>query len=353
MYMMGQKSFSILLEECLQRLDQGESLPDLLVEFPDKADQLKPLLLVAMASRAFPIPVPSQTAQRLGRNQMLAEMNQLEIKKAFRKNAAIPAVSRMIGSLARAIRAGGFTRLAYSYRLASVALVLILSGGYFTLSASASSQPGDLLYVVKLSMQQAGLSLIYSDPTSIAVDHTSSTAYTPWKFGQVVWALEGITGGYQTDEEGEFFTTDPDDLNEQAKDLREAAREAAQELKDERKETAEAAREAAQELKEEGQETAEAAREAAQDLKEEGQETAEAAREEAQDLKEEEKEAAEADKEEEQEAAEADKEDEQEIKETDKEEDQETKETDKETKKADKEAEKNEKESLKDNKKNK
>ena len=296
---MRERDIPIIVEDCLQRLDRGESLPDLLADFPGQADQLKPVLLVAMASRAFPVPIPSQTAQRLGRNQMLAEMNRLEIKKAFRKKPAVPPASRWIGALVRATRAGGFTRLSYSYRLAMVSLVLILSGGFFTLNASASSQPGDLLYNLKLGMERAGLTLAAADqdPANKSTQpHQISPE--PWQFGGSDWALEKIYGGYQDLEIDSFdsfptnagmpFSADPadpelaedgKDLKEESKEAAEGEREAAQDQKEEQKAEAEAEREAAQDLKEEQKAEAEAEREAAKDLKEEQKEAAEIIRE--------------------------------------------------------------------------
>ncbi len=338
---MNGRSFTILLEDCLQRLDKGENLPDLLADFPEQADRLKPLLLVAMASRAFPVPVPSQTAQRLGRNQMLAEMNRLEIKKAFRKKPAIPPASRLIGGLVKAARARGFTRLAYSYRLAMVSLALILSGGFFTLSASASSQPGDLLYNLRMGMERAGFTQFYHDEDTLDPPQ-------PWKFGQTVWALEGIDHGFGEGISDTFpghaetsITVDRDQQKEESKDLKEAEKEAAQELREMEKETAEAEREAAQELKEED-------KEAAQDLKEEEKEA-------AQGLKEEDKEADQVDEvtdqdqnDEQQEESEDEKEAAQDLKEEEKE----AAEIIKESKKLEKEADKIEKERLKDAKKN-
>ncbi|MFL7813930.1 MAG: hypothetical protein AB8I40_09680, partial [Anaerolineales bacterium] len=59
------RDFAAAIEECLQRLDRGENLPDVMANFPHMAEKLEPLLLIAMASRAFPVPVPGQTAQRL------------------------------------------------------------------------------------------------------------------------------------------------------------------------------------------------------------------------------------------------------------------------------------------------
>ena len=292
------RDIPIIVEDCLQRLDRGESLPDLLADFPAQADQLKPLLLVAMASRAFPVPVPSQTAQRLGRNQMLAEMNRLEIKKAFRKKPAIPPTSRWIGALVRAARSGGFTRLSYSYRLAMVSLVLILSGGFFTLNASASSQPGDLLYNLRLGMERAGLTLTVADqdPTN-GSNQLHQISPEPWQFGQSDWALHQIYGGYQDLEIDSFdffppnesmpFSADPADpdlagekhLKEESKEAAEEEREAAKDLKEDQKAEAEAEREAAMDLKEDQKAEAEAEREAAKDLKEEQKEAAQVIRE--------------------------------------------------------------------------
>ena len=71
------KRFARIVEECLHRLDRGENLPDVLADFPAEAEQLKPLLLVAMASRSMAFPVPSQTARRFGKSQMLLEMEQV------------------------------------------------------------------------------------------------------------------------------------------------------------------------------------------------------------------------------------------------------------------------------------
>jgi hypothetical protein len=314
-------------------LDQGEDLPDLLADFPDQAQQLQPLLLVAMASRTFPLPIPSQTAQRLGRNHMLAEINQLERKESLRKTATIPAVSRVMGRLASAVRAGGFTRLAYSYRLASVLLVLILSGGFFTLNASASSQPGDFLYALKLRLEQVGLSPSYAEKES------SPLPPQPWKFGQVVWALEGIPDFFSEQDNGFSIT----DLNpDTEKDLRDAEKDLAKDLKEAEKELTAADREEEKDLKEAEKDLVAADREEEKDLKDEEKEAdkedAEADKEDAQDLKEEEKETAEDDKEADQDL---------------KEEEKEAAEDDKEVEKDLKEADKIEKVSSKDNKKNK
>jgi hypothetical protein len=301
---MRSKAFSIILEDCLQRLDRGEDLTDLLADFPELGDELKPLLLVAMASRAFPLPNPSQTAQRLGRNQMLAEMNKREVKKAFRKKTTVPISSRWIGGLVRAARSRGFSQFAYSYRLAMVSLVLVLSSGYFTLSASASSQPGDLLYNLKLGLQQAGLDFTFYENMG---NEPVQTPSEPWEFGGYIWSIDEFYRGLQdpgnetpdyfNDLSG-IFNPDGEDLDvEKDKELAAAEREVEKDLKEEEKDLAAAEKDAEKDLKEEEKDAAETEKETEQDLKEEEKDIAEDEKEAEKDLKEEEKDAAKANKE--------------------------------------------------------
>ena len=148
------RKFSGNIEKCLLRLDRGEGLLDILADYPDCQEKLKPLLLVAMASRSFPVPVPNHTAQRLGKNQMLEEMEQLRLQGAFRKNSHVPPSARLLGNLVNIYRSRVVSRLALSYRLAVLTLVLVMSGGFLTLNVSASSQPGDILYSLKLRLER-------------------------------------------------------------------------------------------------------------------------------------------------------------------------------------------------------
>ena len=151
--MMG-KRFARVVEECLHRLDRGENLPDILADFPAEAEQLKPLLLVAMASRSMTIPVPSQTAQRLGRNQMLAAMDQVGLPVAPKK---VPFHRRVIQGptrLMNTLRAQALVRQTPSYRLAMIALVVVFGSGLFAVSAFAS--PVDLLTAFTADIQGIG-----------------------------------------------------------------------------------------------------------------------------------------------------------------------------------------------------
>jgi hypothetical protein len=193
-------NFPLYIELCLNRLDRGENLPDVLGDYPDHQELLKPLLLVAMASRSFPLPVSKHTARRLGKNQMLEEMEILRTEGVFRKNPAVPPAARLVGNLVSAYRSRGFTRLAPSYRLAILALVIFMSGGFLTLTASASSQPGDVLYALKVGLEKVQLALTFTPaPTqpqaSLAAEDFDalSEADSPGTNNRFNWIINGIT----------------------------------------------------------------------------------------------------------------------------------------------------------------
>lgn len=321
--MMG-RGFAAQVEDCLQRLDRGEDLPDVLADYPQESERLKPILLVAMASRTFTVPVPHQTAQRLGRNQMLAEMNRLEIKGAFRNKEIVPLTSRISGSLARVLRQGGYNKLAYSYRLAMVALVLVLTGGFLTLNASASSQPGDFLYTLKISLQRAGLvwTLEAEDnpPLSAISDQGPDfqVPVGPKKAGRYIEVFNNLERGSQTEngpnpnppspgtpqqpppgEANQLAETRPElsqelqeiekEEREAEKDLKEEQKEAERDLKQEEKQADREEKKAERDLEEEEREAQKEEREAEKDRREEEREAEKEQWEAEKDLKEEEK----------------------------------------------------------------
>lgn len=173
---------------------------------------------------------------------MLAEMNSLEIKKAFRKGSSIPVFNRWITGVVRQARTWGLNRLAYSYRLAMVLVVLILSGGFFTLNASASSQPGDLLYTLKLGLERAGLVV----PEQVDLPQQVPVQFGLEKGDNWIWAgqIQEIQEGgldplesFPGSEQGAIASAGArDNLSEQPiaeedKDLREAEKEAEKDLR--------------------------------------------------------------------------------------------------------------------------
>ncbi len=152
--MMGDK-FTRVVEECLHRLDRGENLPEILVDYPHYAERLKPLLLVAMASRAIDLPAPDQGARRRGRNQMLAEMDQMASGDYFHGHLGFTRLQGWYYELVNQSRSRGLIlRPVPSYRLAVVALVMVFSIGLFTISASASGPSVSMLKALAADIRQ-------------------------------------------------------------------------------------------------------------------------------------------------------------------------------------------------------
>jgi hypothetical protein len=140
---------------------------------------------------------------------MLEEMEILRLRGAFRKNTKVPPAARLVGNLVSSVRSRGFSRLAPSYRLAMVAMALMMSGGFLTLTASASSQPGDMLYYLKLSMERVQLALTFNGEShqanpDQAVDDMEMTAGEEYfalrTTDRSIMVLHGIT--YQLNQDG-------------------------------------------------------------------------------------------------------------------------------------------------------
>lgn len=69
---MTNKNFEIILEECITRLQAGESVPAILATYPQLADRLQPLLYAAAHGRDLSKPQPSREARAAGRDQVIA-----------------------------------------------------------------------------------------------------------------------------------------------------------------------------------------------------------------------------------------------------------------------------------------
>ena len=163
---MNKQKFEILLAECLDRLEEGESLQSILDTYPQQANRLKPLLKAAFVSRSLPKPEPSPEAVQSGKNRLLAEVDSLRLENKFSKNRTKPADARYTGRLLEKIHS--FIEkenidMKLVPRLAIYVLITALVGGFFTVSASASSLPGDPLYGLKLSWERAQMVFTFDD----------------------------------------------------------------------------------------------------------------------------------------------------------------------------------------------
>ena len=159
------KRFARIVEECLHRLDRGEDLLDILADFPAEAEQLKPLLLIAMASRSMAVPLPNQSAQRLGKNQMFLEMDQVGAALSTSSKSLPLRLKGLANRVVNAFRARQLVRPAPNYRLAVTSILVLFGSGLFFLSASAST--GDLFSSLVTDFQQI-LSFINIDQSDNA-----------------------------------------------------------------------------------------------------------------------------------------------------------------------------------------
>ncbi|RME47229.1 MAG: hypothetical protein D6791_06405, partial [Chloroflexi bacterium] len=144
------QDFERRLAEALAGLDQGKEIDRVLIEFPDEADELAPLLEAAAYAREaldFFEP-PSVAGLAAGRRRML------EAAARKRTQAESRWWESALASLGNWLRAS-------ARGIAVVALLLALLGvaGGATVVAAADSLPGDVLYPVKRAAEQVRLAL--------------------------------------------------------------------------------------------------------------------------------------------------------------------------------------------------
>ncbi len=137
-------------DDCLGALEAGASLDAVLARYPALADELRPMLVAAQAVRpSEPLRVPKQS-EDASRARFLARARVL-------RSARRPAPSL-------------FPQLSLALRLAVWLMALLTAGtlgGFGLVAAASPSLPGDLLYDVKRSAEQAQLALT-ADPAARA-----------------------------------------------------------------------------------------------------------------------------------------------------------------------------------------
>ena len=125
-----------LLEICLQEMANGVDLATLLERYPDIAAELEPLLRAASTAKLVAVPVPSLDLLNRNRAKVLRRFDQVW--------DAQPVARNWFPSL----------------RLSAVAfmlLVIFLISGTSVVRAAYNSLPGDTLYSVKRSWEDASL----------------------------------------------------------------------------------------------------------------------------------------------------------------------------------------------------
>ncbi len=133
--------FENILNDCMERMLQGESLEQCLARYPEQAAELRPLLIVAAAARKASSAVEPRAEFK--------DRTRYEIQSLLRDNKS--------GKVAP--KKGGIGWMP-RWAVVAVSLVLIfLLAGTGTAAAASSSMPDDTLYPVKLATEHVRLGL--------------------------------------------------------------------------------------------------------------------------------------------------------------------------------------------------
>jgi hypothetical protein len=135
--------FNQILDTCLDRLFQGESINQILADYPDQAKELEPLLRTVVATQAVSKVEPRSDFKSRARYEFMAAARELETQpehRSFFKWRWQPA---------------------WSISLAAIAVIVLAGGG--TIAASNYSMPGEALYSVKLAAEQIHLAVTVSE----------------------------------------------------------------------------------------------------------------------------------------------------------------------------------------------
>ncbi len=138
---MNQIDFQSILDQCIKRIQEGEALARCLADYPEMAEELRPLLTLSADLIDLEPLAPSAQGVQRGRDLMFAAFDQEDEQEQ--------AALGLIGFLSkqwdqfRSNLAGWFgpaQQLGFVGRLAVVLIGLIASGGLIT-NASADSSP--------------------------------------------------------------------------------------------------------------------------------------------------------------------------------------------------------------------
>ncbi|MSP11749.1 MAG: hypothetical protein EXR62_02205 [Chloroflexi bacterium] len=165
------KELDALLDECLYQLKKGARVEELLVRYPEAADELRPLLLTMTRVYGVAPLVPDQAVRLAGRERLLqavaakqaAAVQQTAVVKlqlSQKPQRQLSWDQQFVVWLSAMFQATGPVR-----RMAMiVAAFVVITGvsGYSVSQAAANSLPTSPLYPVKLAQEQLEMSLLTS-----------------------------------------------------------------------------------------------------------------------------------------------------------------------------------------------
>jgi len=131
------REFDDILDECLERvLVKGETIEQCLASYPKQADELKPLLQAALATREALAIHPRPEFRAQARYQLRSALQEMEHKRG----------RLLFGWLPR-----------WATALIMILAILMVGGG--TVAAASGIMPDEFLYPVKLATEQVWLTL--------------------------------------------------------------------------------------------------------------------------------------------------------------------------------------------------
>jgi hypothetical protein len=138
-----EKEFNDILDECLDRLMfKGDTVEQCLADYPQYADELKPLLEASLVTSRISSLEPDQEFKAKARNELFEVLRKAEEKR-----------SRSMFRFGWQPRWAGV--------VAVIAVLLIAAGG--TAAASMGSMPDDFLYPVKRATEQVQLAFTFTN----------------------------------------------------------------------------------------------------------------------------------------------------------------------------------------------
>ena len=165
-------SFETILDTCIFRIKGGETdVQGCLAQYPEYADQLRPLLDTAAYLMDAPEAHPSSEAVARGQERLMLALERKRVEAADRGSI----LGGLFGYVARVLHLtpgkaeppgpGARPTASLWPRLAAalaVMLIVVLGGGGVAI-ASNGALPGDLLYPVKRTTKSARLALTFFD----------------------------------------------------------------------------------------------------------------------------------------------------------------------------------------------
>lgn len=150
-----------LLAECLDDLDRGNSVEECLARYPERREELEPLLHAAQRVRSAPRVAPSEPFREGARERMV---RQIRYRQSVQEHRSEPKRLSFWAGLWSRLRASMTVRRFALPVAAAVTVLLVLSMlGVGAVYASAQSLPGDSLYRVKLAGERVRLALSLSE----------------------------------------------------------------------------------------------------------------------------------------------------------------------------------------------